>query len=179
MDEKIEKDILDAIAKSIQTQTLDGNEEDAYSIIDCSEKDSGHKSESELKMQILQDSLSIANKIYKLNEEEENEKKKWRAEFIRFICWLLSITIAVAFVLLILDAIGCISISTVLMISIFTVVVAEICALLAFMVKYINNTQYLQSFETITHKLLDYLVKDKAAKSSSSEEENAKGKDNK
>ena len=152
--------IFKDIVESQQESDLSGDGTKTFSdILD----EGGEKNEADLRIEILQFALDNANSIYKLSSKEESSKAKWRTFFILFFSGLLFITVTCTLVLLVVDAMGLVSVSTALVIGIFTSIVAEIFSILHFTLKYINNTQYLESFSTISHKLLDYLVQDKAS----------------
>lgn len=75
---------------------------------------------------------------------------------------MLALSIVFLGVLVVFDSIGQIKLSTEIIVGIFAYLFADILAILYFMIQYINNSQYLQSFRDISHKMLDYLIQDKA-----------------
>jgi len=135
------------------------NFEDEYEEAFNFEEDS--LNQDELKLKILKDSLKIATEIYEFSQQEEKRKAKWREVFFKLLSILICITVAVVIALPFLEARGVVNVPNVLLIGLFASIIAEIFALLGFMIRYINDSQYLESFKTITHKLLDYLVADK------------------
>ena len=120
------------------------------------------ESENDVRVLILKSSIDNANTIYNLCREEERNKEKWRSHFIKFFSVLLVCTVIFLFTMIVLDGCGVIKLSTELVIGIFVKLFADILAILYFMIQYINNSRTLESFKTISHKLLDYLIQDKA-----------------
>lgn len=117
------------------------------------------KNETELRIDILNSALNTANKIIAFNIEHENKKHHWRKVFMIFFCSLLAASFAVISTLLFMEKISDVQL-TVLASSIL----AEIFAIVFFMVKYVHNDMYLKTFKTVTQKLLDYLIEDKGKK---------------
>ena len=123
--------------------------------------------ENSIRMAILQSSLDNANDVYKQIIAEEKTKNIWRKFFILFFSILLAIALAFIGILTTLDSLGIVALSTELVVGIFAYIFADIFSIIYFMLKYINDPQYLKSFEATTHKLLDYLIQDKATGGSS------------
>ena len=114
------------------------------------------KSEKDLRKDILNSALKTANTINEFNMQLETKKHTWRKFFIIFFCILLSVSFGTIVILLIFGKISDLQLSV-----LTSSILAEIFAILFFMVKYVHNDLYLETFKTVTQKLLDYLIQDK------------------
>ncbi|WP_369282174.1 hypothetical protein [Oscillibacter sp. GMB15532] len=136
---------------------------------DCSDDESDKEdpektSESDLRVKILLSALESSNSIYKLSLDNENTKKDWRKRFIIFSWTTLSLSLVAVFALVFLDSFKVIQVSPAALVSIFTYIIANLFTALFYMIRYVHNDQYLETFKVVTHKLLDYLLADKNGK---------------
>ena len=114
------------------------------------------RSEKELRIEILSHALNTANKIIGFNEKHEKQKHFWRKFFIISFCSLLLVSFMSMVVLLSMEKISD------LQLGVLTgSVLAEIFAIIFFMIKYVHSDLYLDTFKTVTQNLLEYLIKDK------------------
>ncbi len=134
------------------------------------------KDEAKIRVEILDSTLDSANAIYKLVDKEEKSKAKWRTFFILSFSIMLFLSLIFISTMTVLDSIGMVVLSYELVIGVFVNIFADIFSILYFMLKYINNSQYLESFRTTSHKLLDYLVQDKATNGAAKPDANNKTK---
>lgn len=126
--------------------------------------------DAEIRRRILQATLSSANSIYAEVARKEKSKNKWRAFFIVFCCLLLTLTLFFVGFIIIVNGMGKLSVEKEIIIALLTYIVANFFTILIFMVKYVHSSQYLETFRTVTHKLLDYVLADKNSSSSLSGE---------
>jgi hypothetical protein len=128
---------------------------------DLSVADTSVLSEDALRVQILLAAIESSNNIYKLNQYNENSKRKWRKFFIVFCCVILVFSLIFVFKMIYLSAIKQVTLSTEALAAMFTYIIANLFSILFFMIKYVHNDKYLETFKIVTHKLLDYLIADK------------------
>jgi hypothetical protein len=119
------------------------------------------KTLDELHRDIIIKSSETANSISESIIKNEKSKNFWRVFFIIFFSVLLIFTLVVIFTLIYLDANGIIIISDAVIISLLTYVIANIFSILYFMVKYVNNSEYLKLFKNVTQKMLEYIIQHK------------------
>jgi len=118
--------------------------------------------EESLRIEILKSSLERSIEIHKAIGETEKSKATQRTFFIGFFSKSLTYSLIFMALLIFLDSVcKSVSLSVEIVIAAFTTIIANIFAVLFFMVKYTNDSAYLKAFRTISHKLLDYLVNDK------------------
>lgn len=120
-----------------------------------------NKTEEEVRLEILISSTENAASIYSAMLKEEESKGRWRTRFILFFSLMLVVATVFTGVLVYAIAVGKATVPTELLIAIFTYIFANIFSILFFMVKYVSNNQHLETFNTVTKKLLDYLIQDK------------------
>jgi len=114
------------------------------------------RTEKDLRKDILNSALKTANTINEFNMQLETKKHFWRKFFMIFFCSMLFVSFVAIVGLLICGKI------TDLQLGVLTSsMLAEIFAIVFFMVKYVHNDLYLETFKTVTQKLLDYLIQDK------------------
>jgi hypothetical protein len=114
------------------------------------------KSEQEMRVDILAHALNTANRMIDFNEKHEVQKSKWRTIFIALFCVLLIVSFGVTVLLLFLGKLSDLQLS-VLVVNL----IIEVLAIIFFMIRYVHNDLYLDTFKTVTQKLLDYLIQDK------------------
>ena len=136
----------DKIAEQVEKQS------DSY----ISEND---RIEQELRIKILTHALETANKIINFNERHEKQKYFWRKFFIGFLCILLVCSLIFTGVFLYKEKLSDFQLSI-----LAGSILAEIFAMIFFMIKYAHNDLYLDTFKTVTQNLLDYLIQDKDKK---------------
>jgi len=117
------------------------------------------KNEQKIRIEILTHALNTANRIINFNEEHEKKKSFWRGFFIIFLCIILVSSLALAGIFLYIEKLSDFQLSI-----LSGSILAEIFAMIFFMVKYVHNDLYLDTFTTVTQKLLDYLIQDKSPK---------------
>lgn len=132
------------------------------------------KTEEEVRLEILISSTENAASIYSAMLKEEESKGRWRTRFILFFSIMLVVATAFTGVLVYAIAVGKATVPTELLIAIFTYIFANIFSILFFMVKYVSNNQHLETFNTVTKKLLDYLIQDKTTTENSKEKDSLK-----
>ena len=120
------------------------------------------KGEQELRIEILSHALKTANRIIDFNERHERQKHFWRKFFIISFCFLLLISFGIVVILLCLEKLSDLQLSVLI-----GNVIVEIFAIIFFMIKYVHNDLYLDTFKTVTQNLLDYLIRDKGEKENS------------
>lgn len=112
--------------------------------------------EDKVRIEILLSAVKSADRVYDINTKNEHKKAFWRGFFIIFLSALLGVSLTAIGVMLFLE-----KLDTPALIACLSYVVANIVALLHYMVKYAHNDLYLETFKTVTQKLLDYLIEDK------------------
>ena len=114
------------------------------------------KTEAQLRADILVAAIDNAKKIYEVNQRHEEKKSKWRAFFIIAISIILFASLIFIGISLWKGKLSDVAIS-----ACFVNVFVNVFAILFFMIKYVHNDLYLETFKTTTQKLLDYLIQDK------------------
>lgn len=124
--------------------------------------------DEELRRNILKTTLDRANSIYIDISNKEQSKNKWRTFFIVLCCSLLVISLILVFVLIFLSGQRMLYVEKEIIIALLTYIVANFFTILIFMIKYVHSSQYLETFRTVTYKLLDYVLADKNGRQESS-----------
>ena len=116
-------------------------------------------SEEKLRVNILNESIESAKKIYETNQKHEKEKAIWRRFFICLLSGLLLASLIFGGILIYNERISDFQLSI-----LAGSILAEIFSMLFFMIKYVHTDLYLETFKTVTQNLLDYLIQDKGGK---------------
>jgi len=162
LDNQFPNDLLLSIEKESASSTADICEADTISSkLDEQKLELDNNSERAIRLKMLITASDNANTIFTLVTDEEKLKIKWRKFFIVFFSILLVISILFVWVLIILNSKNILYVSTQILMGLFVYIIANIFSILYFMLKYINNNQYLEMFKTVTHKMLDFLSENK------------------
>ena len=122
--------------------------------IDSVDEDSVKSIQLEMLRFVLKSSKEVKTEITK------REKNKAWLRIVILIIVLVStcLSLIVGIKLIWADAIGEIDLQSEIFIAFFTAVIAQLVSLVIMFVKYTNDTQSLQMYETIMQKLLEYLT---------------------
>lgn len=119
--------------------------------------DAPRKTISEIKREIVLRSSNTANQISRRILDNEESKNKWRKYFIVFFSILLTLSLVSIGILMYFKIAKEKNISDEVIISLLVYVVVNIFSILHFMVKYVNDGEYLKLFSTVTQKMLDFV----------------------
>lgn len=153
------QEVIDSLEEESRSSVDDGYERTISSLLD---ETKSIVSAEDVSLKILRSASNNANQIYECVISEEKSKIKWRKFFILFFSALLVLSLAAISYLIWGSALSILVISDELIIALLVYVIANILSILYFMVRYINNNQYLEMFKIVTHKMLDYIIQDKA-----------------
>ena len=118
----------------------------------------GGESEADIRKAMLKGIAVNSNKIYDLIEAEEESKKTWRKKFMNTFVRLLIFSVVFVVIMTILDSLCLINLKTEIIIGFFVYIIANIFTAIYLSIKYINTSQYLNLFKTVSSNLLDYLA---------------------
>lgn len=152
----MDSDVLQQLVKSSLPENYNKSE-----VYDKSALFKGDECEDfDYKKQILSSAIRVSNKINESMITEEKAKRNMRIWLLVFLVLILMVSVAYVAWLIYQKGIGKIHISDGIIYGFFTYIIAEVFAILRVMTKYISENMLLNTFGSVTQKLLDFLVND-------------------